>query len=77
MPAQKRPPKMTTLIILQVVHSQVMKASPYLELTSGQTSHTYQLFVEKDPKIKIPTVQVRFLNISYASYFIEFSIKQL
>jgi len=40
--------------------NQVLKASPYLELTSGQTSHTYQLFVEKDPNIKIPTVQVLF-----------------
>jgi len=40
--------------------NQVLKASPYLELTSGQTSHTYQLFVEKDPSIKIPTVQELF-----------------
>ena len=37
---------------------QVLRAEPYLELSSGQSAHCYQLFVEKDPKIEIPTVQV-------------------
>ena len=37
---------------------QVLKAEPYLELSSGQSAHCYQLFVEKDPNIEIPTVQV-------------------
>jgi len=36
---------------------QVMKAEPFLELSSGQTAHHYQLFVEKDPDLKVPTVQ--------------------
>ena len=37
--------------------TQVLKAEPYLELSSGQTAHLYQLFVEKDPDIVMPTVQ--------------------
>ena len=41
---------------------QVLKAEPYLELSSGQSAHCYQLFVEKDPNIEIPTVQVEYLG---------------
>lgn len=37
--------------------TQVMKAEPYLELSSGQTAHHYQLFVEKDPDLPLPSVQ--------------------
>lgn len=37
--------------------TQVMKAEPFLELSSGQTAHNYQLFVEKDPDLVVPTVQ--------------------
>ena len=37
--------------------TQVMKAEPYLELSSGQTAHHYQLFVEKDPELALPSVQ--------------------
>lgn len=37
--------------------TQVMKAEPFLELSSGQTAHHYQLFVEKDPDLVVPTVQ--------------------
>jgi len=37
--------------------TQVLKAEPYLELSSGQTAHNYQLFVEKDPDLVVPTVQ--------------------
>ena len=40
--------------------SQVMKVDPYLELSSGQTSHTYQLIVDKDPNMMVPTVQELF-----------------
>ena len=41
---------------------QVLKAEPYLELSSGQSAHCYQLFVEKDPNIEIPTVQLECLD---------------
>ena len=37
--------------------TQVMKVEPFLELSSGQTAHHYQLIVEKDPAITVPTVQ--------------------
>lgn len=37
--------------------TQVMKAEPFLELSSGQTAHHYQLFVEHDPKLPLPSVQ--------------------
>ena len=37
--------------------TQVMKVEPFLELSSGQTAHHYQLIVEKDPNIIVPTVQ--------------------
>ena len=35
-----------------------MRAEPYLELSSGQSAHLYQLFVERDPEVTVPTVQV-------------------
>ena len=37
--------------------AQVLKAEPFLELSSGQSSHHYQLFVTKNPDIELPTVQ--------------------
>jgi len=37
--------------------TQVMKAEPFLELSSGQTAHHYQLFVEHDPNLPLPSVQ--------------------
>ena len=40
--------------------SQVMKVEPFLELSSGQTSHNYQILVEKDPNMVVPTVQELF-----------------
>jgi len=40
--------------------SQVLRAEPFLELSSGQTAFHYQLFVEKDPKVSLPTVQSLF-----------------
>jgi len=39
---------------------QVLKAEPYLELSSKQTSYTYQLFLEKDPQLVVPTLQELF-----------------
>lgn len=49
---EKDPEEFLTSIL-----TQVMKAEPYLELSSGQTAHLYQLFVEKDPDLPVPTVQ--------------------
>ncbi|KAG1682125.1 Ubiquitin carboxyl-terminal hydrolase CYLD [Nymphon striatum] len=40
--------------------NQIMKAEPFLKLSSGQESYFYQLFVEKDEKIVLPTVQQLF-----------------
>jgi len=40
--------------------TQVMRAEPYLELSSGQNAHLYQLFVERDPEVTVPTVQELF-----------------
>ena len=37
-----------------------MKAAPFLELSSGQASHLYQLFVERDESLVLPTVQELF-----------------
>lgn len=37
--------------------TQTLKSSPYLHLSSGQTSHLYQLFVEKDDSLTLPNVQ--------------------
>ena len=37
--------------------TQVLKVEPFLELSSGQTAHNYQLIVEKDPNMTVPTVQ--------------------
>ena len=47
--------------------TQVMKAEPFLELSSGQTAHHYQLFVEKDPDLVVPTVQDLFDQSFYMS----------
>ncbi len=40
--------------------TQTLRASPFLELSSGQTAHLYQLFVERDAKLAMPTVQQLF-----------------
>ena len=40
--------------------TQTLRADPFLELSSGQSSHLYQLFVTKDPKVKMPAVQQLF-----------------
>lgn len=40
--------------------AQVLKAEPYLKLSSNQEAYYYQLFVEKDERLKLPTVQQLF-----------------
>ena len=37
--------------------AQTLKAEPFLHLSSGQDAYHYQLFVEKDDRLVIPTVQ--------------------
>ena len=37
--------------------TQVMNVEPFLELSSGQTAHHYQLIVDKDPNLVVPSVQ--------------------
>lgn len=40
--------------------AQILRAEPFLKLNSGQESYFYQLFVEKDDRLKLPTVQQLF-----------------
>ncbi|XP_064467191.1 ubiquitin carboxyl-terminal hydrolase CYLD-like isoform X3 [Ornithodoros turicata] len=40
--------------------TQILKVEPFLLLSSGQQTHLYQLFVEKDKFLDIPTVQQLF-----------------
>ncbi|CAG9769168.1 unnamed protein product [Ceutorhynchus assimilis] len=40
--------------------AQILKAEPFLKLNSGQTAFYYQLFVEKDAELSLPTVQQLF-----------------
>ncbi|KAL1513179.1 hypothetical protein ABEB36_002624 [Hypothenemus hampei] len=40
--------------------AQILKAEPFLKLNSGQTAFHYQLFVEKDAELSLPTVQQLF-----------------
>ncbi|KAG8198988.1 hypothetical protein JTE90_001788 [Oedothorax gibbosus] len=40
--------------------NQILRAEPFLKLSSGQESYFYQLFVEKDEKLILPTVQQLF-----------------
>eukprot|EP00095_Tigriopus_kingsejongensis_P010911 snap_masked-scaffold348_size200312-processed-gene-1.13 protein:Tk10911 transcript:snap_masked-scaffold348_size200312-processed-gene-1.13-mRNA-1 annotation:"isoform b" len=37
--------------------SQTLRAKPFLQLSSGQESHLYQLFVERQERLVLPTVQ--------------------
>lgn len=37
--------------------AQILKAEPFLKLSSGQETYHYQLFVEKDDELNLPTVQ--------------------
>jgi ubiquitin thioesterase CYLD len=47
-----------------------LKAAPFLELSSGHSAHLYQLFVERDDRIRMPTVQQLF-----EQSFLTFNIK--
>lgn len=40
--------------------AQILKAEPFLKLSSGQEAYHYQLFVEKDEQLALPTVQQLF-----------------
>lgn len=40
--------------------AQILKAEPFLKLSSGQEAYHYQLFVEKDDGLSLPTVQQLF-----------------
>lgn len=40
--------------------AQILKAEPFLKLSSGQETYHYQLFVEKDDGLTLPTVQQLF-----------------
>ena len=42
---------------LSSILTQVLNVEPFLELSSGQTAHHYQLIVDKDPNIVVPSVQ--------------------
>ncbi|RWS31794.1 Ubiquitin carboxyl-terminal hydrolase CYLD-like protein [Leptotrombidium deliense] len=45
---------------LNLILNEILKAEPYLKLSSGLESFFYQLFVEKDEKLILPTVQQLF-----------------
>ncbi|XP_018326905.1 ubiquitin carboxyl-terminal hydrolase CYLD [Agrilus planipennis] len=45
---------------LNCLLAQILKAEPFLKLNSGQESYYYQLFVEKDDGLSLPTVQQLF-----------------
>lgn len=47
--------------------TQIMKAEPFLKLNSGQDAFYYQLFVEKDERLSLPTVQQLFEQSFLAS----------
>ena len=46
--------------LLNSLLSQTLKASPFLDLSSGQNAHLYQLFVERDESKSLPSVQELF-----------------
>lgn len=45
---------------LHCLLSQTLRAEPFLKLSSGQEAYHHQLFVEKDDKLVMPTVQQLF-----------------
>ncbi|XP_033235503.1 ubiquitin carboxyl-terminal hydrolase CYLD isoform X2 [Drosophila pseudoobscura] len=47
--------------------SQIMRVEPFLKLSSGQDSYFYQLFVDKDEKLTLPTVQQLFEQSFHSS----------
>lgn len=45
---------------LQSLLAQILQADPFLQLSSGQEAYHYQLFVDKDDKLNLPSVQTLF-----------------
>lgn len=45
---------------LHCLLAQTLRAEPFLKLSSGQEAYHHQLFVEKDDKLLLPTVQQLF-----------------
>ncbi|XP_050670292.1 ubiquitin carboxyl-terminal hydrolase CYLD isoform X2 [Leptidea sinapis] len=52
--------------------AQLLRAEPFLKLSSGQESYCYQLFVEKDERVTLPTVQ-QLLEQSFATSGVKLS----
>lgn len=52
--------------------AQLLRAEPFLKLSSGQEAYCYQLFVEKDEHITLPTVQ-QLLEQSFATSGVKLS----
>ncbi|CAH0404952.1 unnamed protein product [Chilo suppressalis] len=52
--------------------AQLLRAEPFLKLSSGQESYCYQLFVEKDEHVSLPTVQ-QLLEQSFATSGVKLS----
>lgn len=47
--------------------AQILRAEPFLKLSSGQEAYHYQLFVEKDEHLILPSVQQLFEQSFLAS----------
>ncbi|XP_041971494.1 ubiquitin carboxyl-terminal hydrolase CYLD isoform X2 [Aricia agestis] len=52
--------------------AQLLRAEPFLKLSSGQEAYCYQLFVEKDEQITLPSVQ-QLLEQSFATSGVKLS----
>ncbi|XP_038208373.1 ubiquitin carboxyl-terminal hydrolase CYLD isoform X1 [Zerene cesonia] len=52
--------------------AQLLRAEPFLKLSSGQESYCYQLFVEKDEHVTLPSVQ-QLLEQSFATSGVKLS----
>ncbi|XP_052758646.1 ubiquitin carboxyl-terminal hydrolase CYLD isoform X2 [Galleria mellonella] len=52
--------------------AQILRAEPFLKLSSGQEAYCYQLFVEKDEHVSLPTVQ-QLLEQSFATSGVKLS----
>ncbi|XP_022127332.2 ubiquitin carboxyl-terminal hydrolase CYLD isoform X1 [Pieris rapae] len=52
--------------------AQLLRAEPFLKLSSGQESYCYQLFVEKDEDVTLPSVQ-QLLEQSFATSGVKLS----
>lgn len=52
--------------------AQLLRAEPFLKLSSGQEAYCYQLFVEKDEHVTLPSVQ-QLLEQSFATSGVKLS----